>query len=1485
MVADESYTFRVTVTPNASSTTCELELSFVKLGPGFSLDCVEKHFQACSFLRPCRNGATCIPGGGGGLNYTCSCPSGWQGINCTQEDLCTQIPCQNKGKCIFQGHQRYTCVCPENFFGDVCQHRNICSADSPCQNGGSCHTFDNGTYSCSCPDHFTGTNCSLPDPCSPSPCGTGGDCIKVSETEANCSCYTGRYGSTCSEVNICELDSPCRHGQCISLGNSSFTCNCTSSYTGAFCDTFNPCSLNPCQNNATCHFHNNGQYNCTCSPGYYGDECQHYNRCYGNPCNKGSCNENLAEPLCSCPLNYDGDYCERYDPCLNDPCGGHGECVVLPNNMTQGGGADFECRCTSSWFGVHCENVNSCFLNVCKNGAKCENEQPNKFRCTCSPGFYEADCSRYNPCEAPPGGVPLCKNGGKCYNTSDGNFSCACEQGYFGPQCQRKDPCSSSPCTNNGTCTSLTDTQFSCTCSEEYTGDLCQLRNPCYKNLCQNGGLCRWRPEAGENISCACPEGYLGYYCQIRDPCYENDEALSLCGHGSCQAVNRSLASQIKENIEEVDFLFLCRCYSGFTGSRCEDPVSPCVDQVCLNNGNCQHGICVCPPLFTGSRCETQLSPCDLDPCGPGLRCQNSGTSYTCICLNGQTPPLCKPVCREEVTYSTKTGRFKWPQTGVDENARVFCPFGGKMGNESVATRKCLSASGGNAIWASYNDSDCRELDLMEAGRRLSLLKNLTSTPSSLGATDVDNITSALEELYSFTLMEQSIAEDLMNVISNLADVNSSITIISNKNNATSDRLLKLLNDFSADVIVKPGSNITMTSPNFEVVAVDVNDTASDVMYIPSIATGGSVKQLDVTITIPKQALELGRDQRTPPTVTRVQLAGHRKSQFFIPNDLVYGNDVIQTKPVITATIKGKEIVNLTSPVVYKIRNLHVSSNYTCVFWDPDNHAWSTEGVVTVSKSGDYTECQSTHLTSFAVLLDPSPGFALSSAHEMALTYISYIGSGLSLVCLVVTTLTYSLFRSLNKDKSGKILLNLCVALLLLNIVFLANGLSAGSDNSTRASCTAVAVILHYLLLASLAWMLVEAVEMYRALVTVFSKYAQCYMLKRCVVGWGAPVLIVAITLGVSREHYQSNADFCFLSRSSPIAYYASLVAPACLVLLVNTIIFIMVTRVILKPRFQQQKKDQEGITPAQVRGAFTVMFLLGVTWVFGPLAINEAKVVFNYLFCILNSLQGFLIFVFRCLFNPEARLAWVQLIKTGTLKKRRGPVPSTFSSDSSSKCDSHLKSSATGTFHSRQGGGGHGGSGGDSYVGSTTTTKTSLIQSNGWHPKMNGYAGAHGLGDAGDNFRAQDQHNQSEEKRTEQEERDDSKEDPEDEEQVSSELDYGSSELNKGDGKIISPAVEADGNRDGKADGVIIDVDENGENMHDLHDSLEENHTVTMAETTTTLTSTSSDRAREEQVTSSHVTSIQRQDIAVVPRSSSIQHESSDEKAMLTSL
>ena len=95
------------------------------------------------------------------------------------------------------------------------------------------------------------------------------------------------------------------------------------------------------------------------------------------------------------------------------------------------------------------------------------------------------------------------------------------------------------------------------------------------------------------------------------------------------------------------------------------------------------------------------------------------------------------------------------------------------------------------------------------------------------------------------------------------------------------------------------------------------------------------------------------------------------------------------------------------------------------------------------------------------------------------------------------------------------------------------------------------------------------------------------------------------------------------------------------------------------------------------------MMTLLGITWVFGPLAINEAKLVINYLFTILNSLQGFLIFIFRCCFNPEVRMAWILLLKTGKFKRRKGPIKAFISDTNSSKAESRGNGSVAETLKS----------------------------------------------------------------------------------------------------------------------------------------------------------------------------------------------------------
>ena len=50
-----------------------------------------------------------------------------------------------------------------------------------------------------------------------------------------------------------------------------------------------------------------------------------------------------------------------------------------------------------------------------------------------------------------------------------------------------------------------------------------------------------------------------------------------------------------------------------------------------------------------------------------------------------------------------------------------------------------------------------------------------------------------------------------------------------------------------------------------------------------------------------------------------------------------------------------------------------------------------------------------------------------------------------------------------------------------------------------------------------------------------------------------------------------------------------------------------------------------------------------GASWVFGFLAISHARLVFQYLFCVFNSTQGFVIFWLYCYRDPRIRQKWIK--------------------------------------------------------------------------------------------------------------------------------------------------------------------------------------------------------------------------------------------------
>ncbi|XP_020917011.1 corticotropin-releasing factor receptor 2 [Exaiptasia diaphana] len=72
--------------------------------------------------------------------------------------------------------------------------------------------------------------------------------------------------------------------------------------------------------------------------------------------------------------------------------------------------------------------------------------------------------------------------------------------------------------------------------------------------------------------------------------------------------------------------------------------------------------------------------------------------------------------------------------------------------------------------------------------------------------------------------------------------------------------------------------------------------------------------------------------------------------------------------------------------------------------------------------------------------------------------------------------------------------------------------------------------------------------------------------------------------------------------------------------------------------------KAMVGLTPQleilkKTAKACIVLFpLLGVTWLFGVLTMSQVGVAAQYIFTIMNSIQGFLIFLFNCVRNSEIR-------------------------------------------------------------------------------------------------------------------------------------------------------------------------------------------------------------------------------------------------------
>ena len=117
---------------------------------------------------------------------------------------------------------------------------------------------------------------------------------------------------------------------------------------------------------------------------------------------------------------------------------------------------------------------------------------------------------------------------------------------------------------------------------------------------------------------------------------------------------------------------------------------------------------------------------------------------------------------------------------------------------------------------------------------------------------------------------------------------------------------------------------------------------------------------------------------------------------------------------------------------------------------------------------------------------------------------------------------------------------------------------------------------------------------------------------------------------------------------------------PILLILAFNAVIFTVVIAVIIKHTIKRSIDHNRKTDSIQLMiNIISVFVLFGLTWIFGALTIMKAAQIFQIVFTILNSFQGFLIFILFCVLKKEIRSSWADiLIKCGVTRiKKSGPI------------------------------------------------------------------------------------------------------------------------------------------------------------------------------------------------------------------------------------
>ncbi|XP_064408157.1 adhesion G protein-coupled receptor B2 [Latimeria chalumnae] len=666
-----------------------------------------------------------------------------------------------------------------------------------------------------------------------------------------------------------------------------------------------------------------------------------------------------------------------------------------------------------------------------------------------------------------------------------------------------------------------------------------------------------------------------------------------------------------------------------------------------------------------------------------GYPCEGSGEEVrTC---NEKKCPALHEVCRDEYIMS-----MTWKKTAAGEIVYNKCP----PNATGSASRKCMLDPLGVAYWGPPSFARCISHEYRYL--HLSLREHLAKGQRTLAGEGMSQVVRTLLELmsrktyYSGDLLfsveilrnvtdtfkratyipSSDDVQRFFQVVSYMVDVeNKEKWVDAQQVSPGSIHLMRVVEDFihlvgyalkafQSSLIVTDNLVTSIQKEPMSAVSSDINFPVKGRRGMKDWARNSEDK-----LFIPKEVFSISSSESEESTYFVIGAVLYRTLGMILPPPK---NALAISSRVLTVTVRPHPKPLELLIMVELSHIINGTTNPQCVSWDfskmdVGTGNWDTQGCQTLPSHSAHTKCLCDQLSTFAILAQQPKGLAMNPSGVPSVPLM--VGCAISCMTLLTLLAIYTAFWRFIKSERSIILLNFCLSILASNVLILVGQ----SQTLSKGVCTMTAAFLHFFFLSSFCWVLTEAWQSYLA---VIGKIRTRLIRKRFLcLGWGLPALVVAVAVGFTRAKGYGTANYCWLSLEGGLLY--AFVGPAAVIVLLNMLIGIVVfNKLMSRDGISDKSKKQRAGEPSECRrglllkcskcgvvsssalsaatassamaslwSSCVVLPLLALTWMSAVLAMTDRRsILFQVLFAVFDSIQGFVVIMVHCLLRREVQ-------------------------------------------------------------------------------------------------------------------------------------------------------------------------------------------------------------------------------------------------------